>query len=647
MMTKKYYSIPQLLFITCFILVTTSSLKTFAQINAKGEPPSFSYQAYQKPAPIHYPKNIDLKGIINKAKQENDVFNPKIGKLIPMNLDLLKGGEWTNFPEGKLSRTEIKLTNAKALGLIFDDFYLPEGAKLFIYTPDRSQVLGAYTSINNSESEIFSVELLVGDRAIIEYYEPFNTPNTTKLHLGEVAYIYGDLPAYILNPLNTKDLSGSCNVNINCPEGEPWQIQKKGVAKILLYDSGSAFWCSGSLVNNTRFDNHPYFLTANHCGSTSSMNDYTKWVFYFKDESPTCQNAEPIDSRTLTGSRLLANSQDLSLGSSDFKLLEINNGEQIPSEYDPFYNGWDRTGNGSIGGVSIHHPSGDVKKISFYDETTSTFYDHEVNPIVPGDGKKKFWAVNWLATQSGHGITEGGSSGSPLFSKTGHIIGTLSGGYAGCTNLNGTDYYGKFAIHWDNEGSSANRQLAVWLDPDNIGTMVLQGSGGQPAANFTSFSEKFQIGTSVQYRNVSTGFDQILNYKWTFEGGEPSSYESIEKVDPPAVVYKNYGVYKVSLTVEIMDENEETYTNTLTKEVSVLPEFARREDGSYLITFGSNVPENLKIRVYTPDGAESFVSYQQEGQNTVLIKNTNNPRGVYLYRITGKDLKMTQKVVKF
>ena len=49
---------------------------------------------------------------------------------------------------------------------------------------------------------------------------------------------------------------------------------------------------------------------------------------------------------------------------SDGLLLLLN--ENIPDNYDVFFNGWDRTGTPSPSGVGIHHPSGDYKKISTY-----------------------------------------------------------------------------------------------------------------------------------------------------------------------------------------------------------------------------------------------------------------------------------------
>lgn len=69
------------------------------------------------------------------------------------------------------------------------------------------------------------------------------------------------------------------------------------------------------------------------------------------------------------------------------------------------------------------------------------------------------------------GVTEPGSSGSPLFDQEGRIIGQLFGGGAACagTNDNGAfDYYGRVGVSWEGGGTSSTR-LRDWLDPQNSG----------------------------------------------------------------------------------------------------------------------------------------------------------------------------------
>ena len=137
---------------------------------------------------------------------------------------------------------------------------------------------------------------------------------------------------------------------------------------------------------------------------------------------------------TVQGSTRLVNSS-----SSDVALLRLE--ETPPAEYEVHYAGWDATGFTPSTPVGIHHPSGDIKKISFD-------YNNASN-------SGNFWDVNnWE-----DGTTEPGSSGSPLFDgNTQRIIGQLYGGTASCTSIT-YDTYGKVSVSW-------NLGLDDYLDPD-------------------------------------------------------------------------------------------------------------------------------------------------------------------------------------
>ena len=54
----------------------------------------------------------------------------------------------------------------------------------------------------------------------------------------------------------------------------------------------------------------------------------------------------------------------------------------------------------------------------------------------------------WDATTNGHGVTEGGSSGSPIFNQNGRIVGQLSGGSSFGNNTSASDLYGKVFTNW-------------------------------------------------------------------------------------------------------------------------------------------------------------------------------------------------------
>ena len=55
-------------------------------------------------------------------------------------------------------------------------------------------------------------------------------------------------------------------------------------------------------------------------------------------------------------------------------MVEITGGltnNTVPANYNPFFAGWDNSGDIPSSTVCIHHPSGDIKKIAFDDDPAS------------------------------------------------------------------------------------------------------------------------------------------------------------------------------------------------------------------------------------------------------------------------------------
>jgi hypothetical protein len=448
------------------IFCITFSNLTIAQISQGGTPPSFSSNNL---------KNNFQEIIVQKPNVEQllleDVENDKqaeplrFAKLLEVNFDINNSGTWTDIPgKGRIWRLKITSDGALAIGIYYNNFRIPQGGQLYLYNEDKSQVIGAFTEANNTENKLFATELIQGETTILEYFEPYGVFEKPEIGISEISYAYRAVNSLFTKGTDDFGDSGPCEVNVNCPEGENWQDQKRSVARVLVKRSGSSMWCTGSLVNNTMEDFMPYFLTADHCGKYSSEDDINQWIFYFNYESVACPNPEEEpSSNTIVGATKKA-----SFGweaGSDFFLILLNQG--IPSSYNPYFGGWNRNNSSSPNGVTIHHPEGDIKKISTYTIpiTSSTW----------GDIPNTHWKVNWAATVTNHGVTEGCSSGCPLYDNLGRVIGTLTGGQSSCTHLNYPDFFGKFSYSWDSCGTDSTTQLKYWLDPIDIGVNQIDG----------------------------------------------------------------------------------------------------------------------------------------------------------------------------
>lgn len=582
--------------ITSYLLIL-SFLMIFgdarSQISKGGTPHSFTKTNLERN--VH---KIDLFAdvslmIENDVKTEADIAPHKIGFTIPTNYTPENSGSWFDLENGdRIWKMEIESSNAEALAVYFTDFKLADDAELFLYDKTRTQVLGAFTSDNNVRSGLFATQLIAGDIVVFEYYEPAVARGINPFVISEIGYVYRDSGYDTYKGFNS---SGDCEVNINCAEGQNWQEQKRGVTRIQVKSGNTLSWCTGSLVNNTRRDLTPYLLTASHCGLNASASDYENWVFYFNYESEDCDDpANEPDLQTMTGSSLISKAEDGTTIGSDFKLLLLN--EEVPDEYNPYFNGWSRTLSASPNGVSIHHPAGDIKKISYYaSPLISSNYD-----AVTDNPDGLYWRVVWAETTNGHGVTEGGSSGSPIFNDEGLIVGTLTGGRASCSQLTAPDYYGKFSFSWESNGITDDKRLKPWLDPDNRNLESLSGISYDDVLfvpEFVADTVVIPIGSSVIFTDLSIGMP--TQWVWTFEGGTPGS-SSLQT--PPPIRYQVLGTYDVSLQILDADDNETLLKTDYIKvvpTVSPVPTFDK-----LTIYLGTSPVDNVIFTIYDESGRE-------------------------------------------
>ncbi|MCX6281890.1 MAG: T9SS type A sorting domain-containing protein [Bacteroidetes bacterium] len=460
----KTFSLSFRLLISCTLFAVAAPLLVSGQYQAGGVPLSFG-RALDPLKVITAEISGPSQSRISEIEATSSLAY-KFALNLPIDITMSKSGTTEILNDGqRVWRLSLHSAGAKALILYFDSFGIPEGGKLFVYNPSRTLLYGAYTPANMNSFNTFASPLIPGETLVLEYNAPAGIV-LPDLHISELSYAFRGVSDYELSdPIPS---AGSCEVNVNCSEGDNWQKQKRGVVKIIVKDSnGFSRKCSGSLVNNTSNDGIPYVLTADHCGRFSRPVDLSQWLFYFNYEMPGCPATTPLTPASMLGAVFKAHGGTETTG-SDFYLVRLT--EKIPDSLHVYFNGWSREDVASPNGTGIHHPTGDVKKISTYN-----------SPLVPanwpGNPYTCHWRVYWNYTTHGHGVTEGGSSGSPIFNSSGQIVGTLTGGDSGCDTswLNSPDYYGQFSWHWDKNGSDSAHMLKYWLDPNNTGVTNMGG----------------------------------------------------------------------------------------------------------------------------------------------------------------------------
>lgn len=224
--------------------------------------------------------------------------------------------------------------------------------------------------------------------------------------------------------------SGSCNNDIVCRASPTASFldAEKAVARMVFVNRGRSYLCTGTLLNNNYTPKRNLFWSAAHCISTQRVADTLQTYWFYK--ATTCGGTTQAPGAvTLTGGAFLRHSNT----TRDTLLLELKTAPPAGA----IYAGWTSAAIGATGTAieGIHHPSGDAKMYSLGSVTgLSTSID----------GKSPLYRVVWNT-----GVTEGGSSGSALFTiaadGTYQLRGGLYGGLSFCSTPTQPDYYSRFS----------------------------------------------------------------------------------------------------------------------------------------------------------------------------------------------------------
>jgi len=487
-------------YLVTLILLLNVSLKTNGQISIGGTPRTISEKSLLKISELPFVTmpSFDVAAMIKEDSIDQKKSKPfRFAKGFDVSLSINNSGKWEILDNGdKIWRLGIKSPGAYSINVIFSEFDIPDGAEVFILNSKSTHLIGAFTSQNKSESGILATTPVRSDKIIVEYYEPKNTNKQAKLTIGNIGHAYKDVvQACFDSPQggSCKGYSLSCEVDDTCSQGHIWQNQKHAVCRIFFKDAqGDYEMCTGALVNNTANNGIPYFLTANHCVCNNNIANTV--VVLFNYDSPTCNGVDGPLNQTLSGSTLLANSPN-----SDFALLQLSS--TPPSSYKPYYLGWDNSGNTPGSPVTvIHHPKGDVRKISI---STNSVTRSLVNNINNGSTCQPLGITvdTWYESAWTTGATEQGSSGAPLFDPNKRVVGQL---YAGPTNPFCSDYswFGRFSVSWTGGGTHAT-QLSYWLDPCSSGRTTVDG--GYPVT-LTGANVVCSSGTTFTLNYLPSGY---------------------------------------------------------------------------------------------------------------------------------------------
>ena len=412
------------------------------------------------------PNSISIGAISNEKKSaETDVDSrPGTPRKIGFGRDIPQLGsltdtatrlKWQNTPQGgKIAAISITSPQATGIRLGILVRRMPTEATFRFYS-QGSEV--AYEIAGKEIMESIQRNLDAGDNsdAARTYWSPYVegeettleielpldiSPDTLEIAIPSVShFFFGVLRAAPGEKISKIGQAASCEIDVSCYS--EWSPESKSIAKITFVDSGSSYLCSGTLLNDAASSGTPYFLSANHCTTNQTIASTLQTFWFYR--SAACNNGTlNPDFQTRTGGATLLYGNQI----TDTSFMQLN---KLPPA-GALYAGWSaNTPELYAHVVGIHHPQGDLQKISF--GRFQSFQDcTAIDPITDtyqctfaNKDNGKFLDVAYTS-----GITEGGSSGAGLFetiNNAHYLIGQLRGGNPSCFG-SGTDEYGRFDI---------------------------------------------------------------------------------------------------------------------------------------------------------------------------------------------------------
>ena len=540
---------------------------------------------------------LDLDAIAAED-QLNQAFGKPPRFAIPNEVSItpLLHGNWSESGEISIWQYRVSAEMATSLNFGFDQVFMPEGAKLYIYTIDAAsrgemdiyEVLGPYGTEINETHRQFWTPIIQGKDVIIELNVPTTVRDQVSFELIRINQGYRGFGEALEGYFHTDQLfgegkqsggdctkdgaggrSGSCNTDVAClADDDPWNEPRRAVGALVIGGSGL---CTGSLVNNTANDRRMLFISATHCGV--NVNSAPSMVVYWNYDWPSCRTpGDPIGTQVgprpdtiNSGATWLASTEDpfnnnplhpcTSAGNcSDTSIVELD--DPANPDFDLFWAGWDRRDTAATCGpqgapdsttglcASIHHPAGHEKRITF-SET-----DFQLGSIGAANGVHwtSFWHLDppILAnipspqpTSLPISVTEGGSSGSPLYNANRQLVGVLSGGSALCGRPPAlqNDEYGALFHAWEGLGTPTSR-MRDYLDPlgtnpefiNGIGTAPFELTSAPAQASACASDGSFDFTIDV---TPDPGFSSAVTLSASGEPPNSSTGFSVNPVNPP------------------------------------------------------------------------------------------------------------------
>jgi lysyl endopeptidase len=369
---------------------------------------------------------------------------------------------WSPVAGGVAAQAAVTSPDADAMRLAIDLAGVPLDVEMVFFGSDAAGRLVGPIRVGDVKDRTLPwwSPVTDGQTQTVEFFVPArHDARTINPRITQASHIFTTIAsAFKKRAVDIGD-AGSCNVDIKCSSlsgSQAFLNVRNAVAQMVFNEGSNTFLCSGTMLNDTAAATQiPWFYTANHCfenetlpvksaSQMQSVANTLNTLWFFEAEVCHAQTVPPYLQLT-GGAQFIYNNPP-----GDVLFLRLN--DPVPAG--SFLAGWDPNPIPiGVNAVTIHHPQGDLKKV-----TQGTVLGYSNPPVLANNGTP-FTEMRWNS-----GTTEGGSSGAGLFTFDGSqylLRGGLWGGTALCSNPGGTDNYSRF--------DAAYPALANYLSPSSSG----------------------------------------------------------------------------------------------------------------------------------------------------------------------------------
>lgn len=369
----------------------------------------------------------------------------------------------------------LQLSSAQALGLraglLVDQ--LPDLAVVRVYAPGASfqhvfggleinQVIARNRDAGETglDGRTWWAPYIEGESLVLEIEVPAGIDaSQVQLSVPRVSHFF-ESPRALAEAKISVGESALCNLDAACYPAN--QAQRNAVAHIVFSTGTGQAVCTGTLLADTAGTATPWFLTANHCVSTQAAASSVE-THWFGDSAQCNQRTtvSPAYTTRTGGGSLLFTSR-----TNDLTFMRLAATLPAGVAFAAWHAGAPALG---VDATGIHHPKGDLKKISFGRTTEYCNTSYSTDGF---DASGSFSttcgqssAAPFVNVEFTQGTTESGSSGSAIWIDVAgqpRVVGVLLGGNSSCTLQNGSNLYGRFDLFYESA-------LKQYLNPASTG----------------------------------------------------------------------------------------------------------------------------------------------------------------------------------